>query len=511
MAYHSLSFFALFVPAVLIAYTLTPVRFRYLTLLAANYLFFYTWSKGILIYNLLCVAITYLSAQKLAGMRKAPKGADRKLFKKKKKRILACTILCNLLILLVLKYTNFFGETICTAAGREWQTLHILMPIGISYYTLQSISYLADTASGKVIPDRNIAKLALYLSFFPILVEGPICRYSEIGEDLSSGREITYHNLTQGYQRILWGLFKKMTIADYLAIAVDQIFANYDHIGSICLFGAVLYTIQLYCDFSGTIDVVIGTAKLFGVVLPENFRQPFFAKDAGDFWRRWHMTLGAFFRDYIFYPVSLSAPVMKITKWAKTHGSKTLARLIGPLIALFCVWSCNGLWHGAAWTYIMYGMYYFVILAVEMIIKEPSEHLYDRLHIRKDSKALRIFRFVKLMVIIVLGEMLFRAESVSQFTAMFTNIFTHWDGAAFRTTYTMLGIGRMEYLVTAFGFMIVIIMDILKETGYPIRRTVEKMPAAVRWAFWYTAILYVIFFGAYGPGFNAAAMMYAAF
>lgn len=175
----------------------------------------------------------------------------------------------------------------------------MLIPIGISFYTLQGLSYIFDVYKGKIDADTNLGRLALFMSFFPCIMEGPICRYNDTAIKLYDGEDLTYKNLAFGAQRILWGLFKKMIIADRLNPFIEKIFCEYNSLdGGVILLGAIFYTIQLYADFSGTIDVVIGSGELFGISLPENFRQPFFSKNISDFWTRWHITLGTWFRDY---------------------------------------------------------------------------------------------------------------------------------------------------------------------------------------------------------------------
>ena len=188
-------------------------------------------------------------------------------------------------------------------------------------------------------------QLALYSSFFGTIVEGPITRYGDIFESLFAGEPITADSFMMGAQRITWGLFQKLVIADHLDVVVKNIFTDHYESGSLAFLGAVLCTIQLYMDFAGTIDIVIGSAQMIHVQVAENFRQPFFAKNASDFWRRWHITLGTFLRDYIFYPISLSKSIQRMTKRLKAHNHKHLARYAGPMIALFFVWLTNGIWH----------------------------------------------------------------------------------------------------------------------------------------------------------------------
>ena len=276
-------------------------------------------------------------------------------------------------MLIVLKYSKFLGTNINSLF--EVMNLPIqmpipqfIMPIGISFYTLQAISYIIDVYKEKIKADKNLGRLALFISFFPQIMEGPICRYDQTANSLWEGKRTTYKGLTFGVQRILFGLMKKIIIVDRVNPLILEIFNNYSNYdGGIIAIGMVLYTLQLYMDFSGVMDIVIGTAEIFGVKMPENFKQPFFSKTISEFWTRWHITLGAWFRDYIYYPVCLTDKCKKITSW----GRKKIGNYYGPLlassIALFCVWICNGLWHGSAWSYIFFGMYHFVLILLGRI------------------------------------------------------------------------------------------------------------------------------------------------
>ena len=503
MNYHSIGYFAIFLPAVILIYQLCQEKYRWLVLLTANLVFFWLWSGIGVVYILAAILITWFFSQKLNSMQKAPEGVSRKEFQKKKKRILHIGVVCVLLMLAVLKYTNFVGSTIM---GGNWTTIHILVPIGISYYTLQAISYMCDIADKKTAPAPSIGKLAVYLSFFPTLAQGPIAKYSDIGEQIAAGKPVTYENLSQGYQRILWGLYKKVVIADHIAPAMISLYNTYNSFGSMTIFAMILCTIQLYMDFSGTIDIAIGTGKIFGVTITENFRQPFFAKNAGDFWRRWHITLGVFLRTYVFYPVSLSKPVSKITKFAQKHFGKKAARYIGPMISLLCVWLCSGLWHGPKWTYVMYGLYYFVLIFVEQLLEG-----FVKKHFNEDAIGFRVFRFIKLCIIVGVGELFFMAPNFNTAMQMFQSIFVNFSPSTFINEWSMLGPGLSDYLIIFGGFSVVVLVSILKEKGISVRRKLENLPLAVRWAFWYCAIMVVLFFGAYGPGFSALDMLYAGF
>lgn len=510
-AYNEPLYFAGFLPAVVLMYQLCPRKYRWLALLLANYAFFFIWSRWLVVYNLISVLITYVFGRILGNMKKAPEGVDKKAFKKKKNRIMTVGILLNLGILVILKYTNFIGTNLANLFSFEFNKVSWAIPIGISYYTLQSISYLVDVKNRKLDPADHIYKLALYMSFFPAIMQGPITAYGDVGEDLCAGHDVTYNNLAVGFERILLGLFKKVMIADHLAPAVKVLFLHYTNDGAMSLLAAVLCTLQLYMDFAGTIDIAIGSGRIFGVTLTENFRQPFFAKNASEFWRRWHITLGVFLRTYIFYPVSLSKPVQKITKWAKNHLGKRAARFIGPLIALFCVWICNGLWHGPYWTYILYGMYYFVIIFIELLMEDPVKKFNARFHLDENGWGWRVFRFIKLFIIVIIGEMFFMAPDFATGWQMLVSIFTNFHISSLAQNWLNLEIGVHDYVIVLVGYVLIFIWGVLKETDYPLREKFEKLPTPARWGFLYAVMLAVILFGAYGPGYDAVAMMYAGF
>ena len=308
MSYHLIAYFAIFLPAVILVYQLTPQKFRWLVLLSANYLFFWLISGKLILYLLFATVITHYIGIWLENVSLTAEGSAKQITKKKR-RVLAFGILINLAVLVVLKYFNFFGQNISSlmnvlSINWEYKTINFMVPIGISYYTLQTISYMTDVYRGTIKSEKNIVKIALYLSFFPQIMEGPISRFHETAESLYAGKMIEFENIKFGYQRIIYGLFKKIVVADRVAPVVIKVFGNYtEYDGSIIVFAVICFTLQLYMEFSGCMDIIMGSGQIFGVKLPENFRQPFFAKDASDFWHRWHITLGTWFKDYIFYPI----------------------------------------------------------------------------------------------------------------------------------------------------------------------------------------------------------------
>ena len=515
MSYHLLAYFAIFLPVVILIYQITPQKFRWMILLAADYVFFWMISGKLILYLLFATIMTHYIGLWLETAAQA--GGSAKQVTKRKRKVLAFGILVNLTILIILKYFNFFGENLSALSnmlslGWEYKKIDFMVPIGISYYTLQTISYMTDVYRGTIPAEKNIVKIALYLSFFPQIMEGPISRFSETAEALWSGKRIEFENIKFGYQRIVYGLLKKIVIADRVAPVVIKVFKHYDtYDGSIVLFGAVCFTIQLYMEFSGCMDIIMGSGQIFGVTLPENFRQPFFAKDASDFWHRWHITLGTWFKDYIFYPVSLAKPVKNFAKKVKNRFGRGVSKFVAPFAALFCVWSCNGLWHGPHWTYIFYGMYYFVLIFLENILEEPVTKLTAKLKINREGKGYRIFRLIKLLVIVNLGEMFFRAETVGTGFAMLGRILTNFHITELGDHIYSLRMDYYDAAVALIGILIVLVVDILHEKNIQIRKAISGWALPARWVFWYAAIFIVIIFGAYGAGYTVVDMIYAGY
>ena len=328
MSYCNPEYFLIILPIAILLYGITPKKLRPKILILYSYVFFWVISQKLLVYLIVSTFsihhfglwLNNIKQERDIALKEADKEEKKEIkekYKKKEKNVLAFAIIIHIGCLVVLKYTPFFITNINDllklmnikyAIGIP----KLLVPIGISFYTLQAVSYMCDVHNEKISADRNLGRLALWMSFFPQIMEGPIVRYSDTAERLWEGNPINYHNLTFGSQRIIWGLLKKIVVADRLNAFIKATFTNYSsYSGGILLLAAIFYTIQLYCEFSGTMDVIIGTGEIFNVEYPENFKQPFFSTTINEFWRRWHITLGTWFRDYIFYPVSLSKSMKK--------------------------------------------------------------------------------------------------------------------------------------------------------------------------------------------------------
>lgn len=529
MGYHTSLYVFVFLPVCLAAYQIAPAKWRNKVLLGFSYLFFFMLSGKLLVYLLGTTLLTHYigiwlawlkseEKRELAAADRAEKKEIKSRYQKSGRRVLVLGIVILLSVLAYLKYYNFFIRNVTGILGGialplSLQEKQFLMPIGISFYTLQAIGYMADVYWGKIQAETNLLRMALFLGFFPQIMEGPICRYSDTADRLYDEKPLEWQNVSDGYVRIFWGLFKKKVIADRLAVIVGAVFEHYtNYSGAIVVAAAIAYTVQLYMEFSGCMDIVIGSGRLFGVCLPENFRQPFCAKNASEFWRRWHITLGTWFKAYIFYPVSVSRLVKKWNQYGRKHAGKYLTRLVTSAAALFPVWLCNGLWHGARWSYIFYGMYYFTLILMGMAVQPIRDKILDVCHIREDAVYWKIIQIAKTWVIIFTGELFFRANGLRAGIYMFRSIFWEfdirqfWDG-----TLLNFGLGRADFIAVTVGCMIVAVIGFIKERGINVQNALGKTAVPIRWCVYYALILGVIIFAAYGDGYQAVDLIYAGF
>lgn len=395
-----------------------PKKYQWIILLSGS-LFFYANSKPVFLLFIFASAIsTFICAKKV--------GED--ITALKKKRILVITLLINIAIIFVVKYTAPLFDTITYATGIELPKVDFMLPLGISFYTFMVISYIVDVYKGDVEAETNFLKYLLYVSFFPQIIEGPINRYKDIRKSLFSEKEFDFTRCKNAGYRILVGLFKKVVIAGRFSVYVDRVFDNvhaYD--GLTLLIATVFYVIQLYADFSGCMDMVIGIAELFGVEMAENFNLPLFSKNVSEFWRRWHITLGTWFRDYIYYTVFRSDFSKNLkAKLSKTPLKKSAMNIVAA-ISLFCVWFFTGLWHGGEMHYVVWGLYYAVILIVSMLLTNKFKKMHKKYPNIFETKWFGFFQIVRTLFIVTLGELIFRANTVRDAVYMIKEIATNFS------------------------------------------------------------------------------------
>ena len=363
-------------------------------LLISSYVFYGWWDWRFLSLIALSTIVDYYVGMHLYNVKN----------QYKKKLYLLVSILFNLSLLGFFKYYNFFIDSwIDLISGFGFQskntwTLNVILPVGISFYTFQTMSYSLDIYYNKLKPTKDFISFASFVSFFPQLVAGPIERASNLLPQILSKRKFSYEQAAQGSRLILWGLFKKIVIADSLANHVDPIFQNYsEYNGGILLLGLIYFSFQIYCDFSGYSDIAIGTAKLFGIELMSNFKFPYFSRNIGEFWRSWHISLSTWFRDYLYIPLG---------------GSKIDDRV--ALRNIFITFIISGLWHGANWTFVIWGLFHSLLFSPSFLMGKNRRFIYNR--VARDKffpSSEEILQMLATFILVMLGWIFFRSASIS--------------------------------------------------------------------------------------------------
>lgn len=520
-----------FVAVVILAYYLIPKKCQWPLLLAASYLFYLIAGVDCLVYILATTVTVYFVALRIerntlrqTAYLKEHKGElskdEKKAYKERQKKIrlrwFVCCVLLNIGILAAVKYTNFFLSNvngILTAFGQTKQLsfFSLALPMGISFYTFQALGYLIDVYRGTVPAEKNPFRFALFVSFFPQLVQGPISRFGDLGRTLYGEHAFDARTVCYGLQRVLWGYFKKMVVADRILAAVTAIIGDTGTYGGAYVFvGMLFYTLQLYADFTGGIDITIGIAETMGITVQENFNRPYFSKSLKEYWRRWHISMCSWFRDYVFYPVSVSGFMQKFSKFARGHFGQKVGKRLPVYISSFAVWFATGIWHGASWNFIVWGLGNWVVL----MVSEELEPLYERFHGRfrfGESLPYRIFQMGRTFLLVCCLNIFDCYHSLGETFQAFASMFTAgnwkvlWDGSLME-----LGLTGLDYGILGAGVALMLSVSLLGRSG-SVRDKIAARPYPLRFAIWYGLFLAVLLMGAYGIGYDASQFIYNQF
>ncbi|MCR5113182.1 MAG: hypothetical protein K6A63_04530 [Acholeplasmatales bacterium] len=528
----SLIAYACFVVVGLLLYSIFFKKYKWVVLLVLSYIMIFFLSAYWLIFMIIATIIVFgcgiwigkLNKSfeiKKEGLEKEEKKKLKAQIKKKQKLIMVLGLFLSFLILALLKYTDplkHIGLELNIAKNLNelfekysfagFNSLKLFFPLlGISYYTLTSTGYLIDVYRKKYDCERNIFKLALFIGFFPLQIEGPISRYDKLSPQLYKDTNPTYEDLSYGGSLIVWGLFKKIVIADRLSIAVTEIFNNYnEYAGPVVFLGAIFYAFQLYCDFSGYIDIARGVSRLFGIKLEDNFDRPFMSKTVSEFWRRWHMSLGAWLRDYVFYSVSFSKPYMALNVKIHNKVKPVFEKFIASLLPMLCVWLVCGIWHGCGIKYIVYGMYYYVVMMIGILLEPVHIYLCNKLHLNREGIFVKTLAIIRTLVIVMFGLMMFRADSLPIYFDMVGQLF---KGG----TYDLIGLGLInskDLIIMFISIAFILGIEIIQEF-IDIPNKFHNSNIAIRYTLIIGLIVVIILFGAYGEGYGAIDPLYAAF
>lgn len=370
--------------------------------------------------------------------------------------------------------------------------LGLVLPLGISFYMFQSIGYLLDIYNEKYEPEADFARYMLFVSYFPQMIQGPINRYDAIGGQFMQEHTWNGEAATKAGYRIFYGLFKKYAIANIFIGMIASVFDNpvKDYAGCTVLFAILLYSAQQYADFSGGIDMVLGVSELFGIQMAENFKQPYFATSLGDFWRRWHISLGKWMRDYVFYPFALTKPVKKLGKWVNKRFGKHLGRVLPPAIGNLLVFFVVGIWHGTKWHYVIWGLYNGFVIAFSDILAPVFDKVVEVLHINRKARWYHVFAIVRTFIIVNIGWYFDRIEDIKVALYSLKKTLLDFNMALFKSEWMIITHDYADYVIplAVVACIFVFIVSVLEERKVDVRVALYSKSLLVRWALYFFVI-----------------------
>ena len=526
--------FLCFLALTVLLYYLIPKKLQWVLLLVASFVF-YAFAGGFYLpYILLTIISSYVVSKLIKrnadrekvyiqnnkeNLDKEQRKAYKAQEKKKRFSILIVGLVINFGMLAVLKYTGFALTNINSilhvfGSDKAITIPDLLLPLGISFYVFQTTGYLIDVYREKTQAETNIFKLALFVSFFPQLLQGPISRHSDLANQLFEKHQCKWDNISAGLLRIAYGYFKKLIIADTIMIAISKIIgAPETYTGIYVIFLIIAYSIQIYADFTGGIDITIGIAEMLGIKLRENFDHPFASKSTKEYWNRWHITMGSWFTDYVFYPLSICKPMQKLSKWSRSKLGNALGKRIPVYLATIVTWFLTGLWHGASWNFIVWGL----LNCLVILVSQELTPLYTRFHKAfprlSSSKGWDIFAKSRTFLLMGTIRILDCYRDVPQTFRNIGTIFYRFDtyNEFFTGGVKALGLGLPEYLLLAVGILAVYVISKFQvANGISLRHRISRSPALT---FLCLAILIfvILIFGSYGLGYNASQFIYTQF
>lgn len=543
MTYTSLNFL-FFVLAVALVYFIFPwKKYRWTILLAASAIFYCLASYKYAAFILFTAISTLLfgiwiekvnnNGKALLKERKGDwdreqKKAFKNRLKVKKRWIMALCLILNFGILAFLKYYNFFAGSLNDILGSfgvnfSAPMLELFLPLGISFYTFQSMGYIVDVYREKVQAQRNPFKFLLFVSFFPQIIQGPISMYDQLAHQLYEPHDFDFTRFKHGCQLILWGFFKKLVIADRAVIAINAVtetYAGYNkYSGTTLTFIVLLYAFQLYADFSGGIDISRGVAQILGIDMIDNFKRPYFSKSINEYWRRWHISLGAWMKNYIFNPLAISAPFlnaskkMRGTSFGKTKAGAHIAKVLPTAFASLIVFLVVGVWHGASYKYVAFGLWNGVIIMLSTLMQPLFDGVVDKLHINRKNWLFCFFQMFRTFLVVLVGYVFDVAPSFKQGIMTITRFFTDQSISRGTAEILKLGLTWKDYILLAVCVVVVLIISIIQErhNDTTMRALLDKKPFILRFFLYFFLVMAVIIFGIYGSGYAAADFVYMQF
>jgi D-alanyl-lipoteichoic acid acyltransferase DltB (MBOAT superfamily) len=445
-------------------------KYRWLLLLIGSYYFYMSWKPEYVILIMVTTLIDWFAARNIQD------------HPAKKKLFLSLSLIANLGLLMTFKYWNFFNDSLRSALS-TWSipftpaTIKVLLPVGISFYTFQSIAYVVDVYRGKIKPERHLGIYASFISFFPQLVAGPIERAKNLLPQFYEKHKVDYQRIVDGCLLIMWGFFKKIVIADRLSTLVTQVYADPTGFsGPTLALATVFFAIQIYCDFSGYSDIAIGSAQILGFTLMDNFKRPYYARSVPDFWRRWHISLSTWFRDYFYIP--LGGNRVKVPRW---------------YLNLFITFLVSGLWHGAQWTFVIWGALHGILIVIHHITDPLRQWTYKAVHLVNFPRLIIGIEILSTLLVICITWVFFRANKLSDAWYVITHLFSGWS---FSLSQFDFGVTRYPLIVVCCAILLMEVVHLVQEHA-GMRHFLSTKPRLVRWSLSLLLLLAILLFGKY--------------
>ncbi len=504
--------FLLFLAVTVFLYYILPKHLQWVVLLLASTVFYVLSGIQYFIFLVFSSVVSFLAAKKMAlthnkfkkileditdtGYKKTYK----KQLQKENKFWLFTALFGTLFVMLMIKYTAFFTENINAWFAVSIPMVSLVMPLGLSFYTFILLSYLIDVYRGKYTAENNFFRFFLFVSFFPHVSQGPISRFDDLAAQFKEKHAFSFDNLCQSSQRILWGFFVKLVLADRLGLLVGGVYDGHEgQSWQMLVLATIAYSLQIYADFYSSMEIAIGSAQLFGIKLSENFMRPYFSVSMPEFWRRWHITLGTWFRDYVFYPISVSHTLMKFNVWARKKWGAHAARVLASAPPIMGVWILTGLWHGASWNFVVWGVFHGCLILLSAALSEHFQSMLEKLGVPTKSAGYKLLQMGKVFFLCSIGRVFFRSESLSVAMGIFKNIVGLSSPNAIiadlAVYYTWL-----DVVVLLVGLLMFLAVSIIQERGGRVRIKIAKLSIPARWSIWIVLILGTVLFGIYGPG-----------
>ncbi len=498
MTFNSIDFL-IFLPVVLLGYFILPKVLKNFWLLVASYYFYMCWNAEYALLIFTSTVITYLSGIVLEKVKQASWDENRK--RRMKKGTVAASLIINLGILFFFKYYNFAAQLLNDAFGMmhvsvSIPAIDVLLPVGISFYTFQALSYTMDVYRDEIYAEKNFFRYALFVSFFPQLVAGPIERSKNLLKQLAVTHKFQFENFREGFLLMLWGFFLKIVIADRISIFVDTVYGDPAQMpGFYLIIATILFAVQIYCDFCGYSTIAMGTARMLGIRLMDNFDAPYLSLSVAEFWRRWHISLTSWFKDYLYIPLGGSR---------KGILRKHLNRMIVFLV--------SGLWHGAALHYVVWGGLNGLYQVLGDVLKPARDWVVRTLGLRRESGAHRLLQGIITFVLVDLAWVFFRASSFQQAVEIIRSMFTaNNPWILFNDALYNCGLDAKNFGLMLVCILILLVVDICKRKGISLSQRILAQDWWFRSLFFVLAIIAILLFGKWGPAFDKASFIYFQF